>query len=213
MPRKATERLTDGQLAEILTAPDDEPTAALARRIGGEYFTVTASRRRLRRGEWRCTIYWSTCVVCGESIAGQSRQTTHVRCLPERARQRSRQRRADRAAGSLSTPYVARWRKDHPGRARQLRDVEKATRRDAWRVKSRDEQLDDLAKAHEADAIAQERTAQIAHNTGAAWSADDDAWLIEHNHLPARNIALTLSRTLWSVKKRRTYLRKRGLLD
>lgn len=205
-------KLTEDQIQAIFDAPTDEATPDLATRLNAEYFTVNSQRRRLYKGEWRCLVYFLPCSVCGGMLIARNRtHTTHPVCIAARENARSRQYRAEGKVPS-STSYVAKWRAEHPDRVHELREQDKARMRREWREKPPEERADDLAKAHESDVWGQERTRDRAYNTGAEWPAEDDAWLIEHNHLSARAIALTLSRTLYSVKARRVLLRKRGLL-
>src|SRR5205814_10283230 len=47
-----------------------------------------------------------------------------------------------------------------------------------------------------------------AGRRGASWSPEDDRYLLEQWHRTAREQALALGRTLWSVRRRRTHLRR-----
>jgi hypothetical protein len=68
----------------------------------------------------------------------------------------------------------------------------------------------DKRRAH--DEHFQALTRQAATQSGARWSAEDDALLIERQGEPAHRLATMLGRTLLAVYTRQTVLRKRGLL-
>lgn len=206
--------LTDDQLRAILNASDDEPTTDLATRIAAPYFTVAASRRKLRNGQWVCRLYWTSCDVCGQPVAVNNlTHKTHPACIPERERQRARNRRADRAPGSLSTSYVAKWRQSHPERNREFREADKERMRREWHEKPREARLDDLDKAHEFTTTSQEQTKDQARNTNEPWSAEEDQWIIDHPKQSAVEIALLLGRTYYAVMGRRVNLRKAGRMS
>lgn len=61
---------------------------------------------------------------------------------------------------------------------------------------------------------AQEASIRLAHNRGARWTDDEDAYLIERNEMDSTaTLAKLLNRTYLSVHSRRHILRRRGLLD
>lgn len=63
-------------------------------------------------------------------------------------------------------------------------------------------------KVHAADQRDYPLTLDEATNSGDRWSADDDAYVLDHLRDPAREVALELGRTLWAVRNRRVTLRK-----
>lgn len=213
--RKPTDALTDDDLARIAWSDPATPTTALARQTGKDYSTVAKARQRIARaGSWSCPVAWRDCDVCGEPVAGgPQKRLRHDRCHGEWARRNARERRATRAPGSLSTPYVKAWRAANPDRNRELRDAEKAKRRDRWPNRPEEERKDILARAHEHDATAYPVTLERARQSGEPWTGEDDAYLIEHQRQPARDAGIALGRTLWSVRQRRVRLRRRGLID
>lgn len=215
MPRKPFDPLTDDDLAVIAWSDPSTPTTDLAGKTGKRYFTVAHARRRIAHaGSWSCPLTWRDCDVCGEPVAsGPHKRLRHDRCHGEWAKRNARKRRAKRAPGSLSTPYVRAWREANPGKDREHRDAYKASLRERWPERPEDERKDMLARAHDHDATAYPLTLERARQSGDVWSAEDDAYLIEHQGQPARDAGLALGRTLWSVRNRRVRLRRRGLID
>lgn len=208
--------LTDAQVAAIAWADDAESTPALAIRLGLPYFTVNHRRRTIRRaGYWGCDLRWDACAVCGAPLAGfasRAPRAAHPACEPARRAAKQRRRRAERAPGALSTPYVRRWRADHPDEHRELRARERARMRERWPELPAEEREASLDHVHEADARDQELTRARANNDGTIWTEAEDRYLIEHPDQSARDAGLALGRTLYAVRSRRVALRKRGLI-
>lgn len=203
--------LTDQDLAAISATPPDVTTAALAERLGRPYFTVAHARQVLhRRGGWWTPIEIVACTECGAVLvaAPQRRLTAHPACSPSRAARYSRIARAEGRA-AISTPYVAAFRRAYPERAQELRDQEKARMRESWPDLPYQERQTILAKAHAADQRDYPVTLAEASANGDRWTSDDEAYVLSHLREPARQVALTLGRTLWAVRSRRLHLRRR----
>lgn len=212
MPRTLS-FLTDTDLAHVAEHLD-RPSSALARTRGRPYATVAKARQRLAREGWVCRLVWTTCAVCGRPLAtkaGAGHRTTHPGCVRERQAQLQRQYRVARPG--QSTPYVRRYRAEHPERTREAgarsRDREREKRRD-WPA----ERWEPLTqKLHESDQESYAVTLPLANASGAVWSAEEDRYVWEHLSVPARDVALHLGRTLWAVRSRRLRLRRRQEAD
>jgi hypothetical protein len=212
MPRKPTEMLSDADLAYIAEHVD-HPVVALARELGRPYFTVHKARQRIARDGWVCALHPLPCAVCGEivfSSGGHGRRVVHPRC--KRARNAMLSRESRRRRPGQSTPYVRTYRQEHPDRAHALRETEKARLRERYPSLPAEVREALLDKAHEADQTDYVVTLEQANSSGAAWSAEEDTYLVEHPQEPARDTALRLGRTLWSVRTRRKLLRQAGLM-
>lgn len=203
--------LGNDDLAALAFAANNVTTAALARQLDKPYFTVAHARQKLRRdGGWLCRLVWLACTECGQPLASATapKRTAHPWCEASRGARFSRERRSRRAPGSLSTPYVAQWRREHPDRNRALREHDKARMRAQWPALSLKEQEALLDRLHAAD----RRDYPITLNEAAAshqpWTTEEDQYVLAHLRDPAREVALTLGRTLWAVRGRRVRLRR-----
>ena len=210
--------LSDEDLAVIATALLTEPRPTpteLARRLGRPYFTVAKAVQRLRGpAGWHCPLTEVMCAECGELllISPQHPRTVHPACEPRR---RAREARVARAEGRRqpSTPYVAAWRQRNPDRNAELREQERARARERWPDLPPDQQRELLGRLHEADARDYELTAAQAGASGLRWSEEDDRYVLEHLDRPAREVALALNRTLWAVRTRRMWLKRRAAVE
>lgn len=204
-------RLTDAQLRTIADAPADVSAREIANAIGALYKTVCEARRRIARDGWVCPIAWATCAVCGLALArGAHHQTTvHAHCRPARAAQRARAYRAEGRPWARSTRYVTDWRRRHPERAAELNKVGLIRMRERWPDLPAAEQAAQLARAHLADQRDYHLTLELAEQSGAAWTEEEDAEVWRRLREPARDVALDLGRTLWAIRGRRVILRRR----
>lgn len=208
-------RLTDLQLAQIAWAPATERTVALAARIGGNLSAVGAQRRRMHRvGGWHCPLTIATCTECRQPVLtdAANARTAHKRREPDRERRKSAERRA---AGTMpsSTPYVAAWRGQRPDAAHALRVKERRRRRERERdpraagAPPRDDESR-LAALDEQQRDEQAVSRDAATSHYAPWTSDDDDILRKTLHLPLRDVAARIGRTLYAVKSRRHWLRE-----
>lgn len=67
-----------------------------------------------------------------------------------------------------------------------------------------------LARAHDHTADHQTATRAEAGNSGARWTAEDDAALLVHWHEPAHDVARMRGRSLYAVRGRKGEHRRRG---
>jgi hypothetical protein len=200
--------LSDCDLAYIATNLERSPLA-LARELNRPYFTVAAARRRIAQRGWACPLAWESCTECGRAVSGPDRhphRTAHVACESARAARLQRQYRKVRPG--QSTPYVADWRRRNPERNAELREQDKARMRRAWPEVPAERRVALLDRAHEADQDGYAITLARANSSGALWTDDEDRYILEHPHQPARDIGLKLGRTLWAVRGRRMRLRR-----
>ena len=86
------------------------------------------------------------------------------------------------------------------------------TRGGAWASLSAEQRAARMASTNVLNRGDQALTRAQAGRRGAAWNDADDAYLLEHWRERARDLALALGRTLWSVRRRRTYLAARGVV-
>ena len=186
----------------------DEPAAAVARELGLDYWAVAYHHRRMRRaGGWVCELHWTTCAVCGRPLCyGERPRKVHVHCERRRVVERSRERR-ERNPGQ-STPYVRRYREEHPEKLVEHRRKGLDYARARFEALPPELKAASLAKAHEADRRDQPLTAELAEASGSPWTADEDQYVLDHLLEPARDVALALGRTLWAVRNRRAHLRR-----
>ena len=200
--------LTDQQLSAIATAPADVSAAQLARELGAPYFTVAKARQRIQAaGAWFCPLTWATCSECGGPLAhGSTTRTVHPGCAAGRAARYSRGYR--QGPHRPSTPYVARWRREHPEDNHAHREQEKARLRELWPTLPEETRRPVLERWHAADRRDYARTRDAAEHRGEPWDADEDRSILDHLQTPAREVALELGRTLWAVRSRRMHLRR-----
>jgi len=200
--------LTDAQLAAIAAALDDVTATELARQLRAPYFTVAAARQRIRREGWVCHLYPAVCTVCGGILLhGPQRRLIHRQCEPAANAARQRQYRRDGRA-QKSTPYVRRWREEHPDELATEREREKARQRERWPERPEEERAALLGRLHGADRRDAALTTDAAEHSGEPWDAEEDAYVLDHLHEPAREVALILGRSLWAVRNRRVVLRR-----
>lgn len=206
------QRLTDQQMALIVgwLDRDDRVTAAdLARRLERPYFTIAKAVQRIKeRGGWYTTLRWGTCTECGQDLAMSSNfpRTAHVHCETARVIRYSRERRK-RQPGQ-STKYVAKWRQEHPEEACCLRRRELEQRKQQWPALPPEKQSAMLDRLHASDERDYPITLETADSRGDPWSPDEDQYILEHWHEPARDVALALGRTLWGVRGQRVQIRR-----
>lgn len=101
------------------------------------------------------------------------------------------------------------WRERNPERNRELRALDRDRQREQRQGWTPDEWAPVLARLHDADLRDYDVTLPVATARGARWTADDDAYVLEHRDDPAREVALYLGRTLWGVRSRRMMLLRR----
>ena len=205
--------LTPRDMALLVTWLDQEghvTAAELARRLGRPYFTIAKAVQRLRqRGGWYTVLAWGTCSECGRDLPmarDHSPRTAHLHCARKRTLRHQRDSRKRRPG--QSTPYVRAWRRHHPDQDAAHRERHRARVRALWPDLPEEEREAALAKVHAADQRDYELTAELAENSGAGWDPDDDRYIVEHWHDPARDLGLALGRSVWSVRNRRVALRK-----
>jgi len=180
-PRRRLIRFTDIQCAEIAWAERSETTTALARRLSLPFDAVGQARRRFREHGFCCPVHWSMCPICGQPTAGRtSRHRVHLSCRPGRDAGYARRRYA-RLVDELGSGFLMLSTK------RQLASIE---------------------RLHEATARDQELTLRSAHRGGKRWTQAEDAVLCEYPEKAARDLALQLGRSRFSVARRRSDLRK-----
>lgn len=211
-PGQTLHPLSDADLAVLAAAPATVRAVDLARQLGRPYFTVNAALRRIRRDGWACPLVWRECAVCGQPGAFPVQRTrlVHVGCERARAVWRARQARLRRPG--QSTPYVRAYRQTQEGREKH-RAEGRARSKALWPTLPAEQQDALLDKVHGYDVDAYAETQPVANQSGAGWTADEDAYVLEHLRTPARDVALVLGRTLWAVWSRRLRLRRRGLGD
>lgn len=206
------EYLSLDDLAIISSAiADGQPVviSELARQLGRPYFTVHKAAQRLRRaGGWYTRLSWSVCSECGRDLAmavGHPR-IVHPWCKRDRD---NRQAREDRLQNpGESTPYVRAWRQRNPETLSAMREAEKAKRREIWPDLPEEKGEESLAKVHAADARDYPITAAVAASSGDPWTSEEDRYVLEHLAEPAREVGITLGRSLWAVRHRRVRLRR-----
>lgn len=166
MPR-IVERLPDSDLAYIATAPPDMTAAEIARRLGRPYFTVNKAVRRIRRHGWATRLFSTACATCGGPILygpGQGRPITHPGdCRRAWVAERARDRR--KGPHTPSTKYVARFRRENPDHARELREREKERMKDVRAGWTPEKWAPLLQRVHESDRRGQEITLERATNS------------------------------------------------
>ncbi len=112
-------RLTLDDLAAIACAPPTATPAELASQLGKPATLVGRQLRRMRRaGGWYFVPRLPPCTVCGETVVGPPRRTTHVGCVPARQARWVPNKRARRKADS--TPDALAEQRAHE-RAAALR--------------------------------------------------------------------------------------------
>jgi len=202
-------------IAETVLAAEagDSPplsVADLARRLGRPYFTVRKAVQRIQRaGHWSTSLKAGSCPHCGQPVLLPPgvKARLHPRCRADRAAHRARDRR--KAHPGLSTPYARVWKVRHPQETVEMREREKARKREKWPSLSEEERKAILERAHEADRRDYPLTLESADSRGEIWSSDEDQYVLDHQTDPARDVALALGRTLWAVRNRRVRLRRR----
>ena len=204
--------LTLEQMALLVTWLDQEghvTAAELARRLARPYFTVQKAVQRLRRrGGWFTAVTWGTCSECGQDLpmpAGHARDI-HVHC--ERARRVRYSREARKRRPGQSTPYVRAYREHHPELLPLKREQARLRGQRLWDEAAPDEREEMLSKLHASDRRDYPATLELAENRGDPWSPDEDQYIIEHWHEPARDVAFALGRTLWAVRGRKVKIRR-----
>ena len=202
--------LTPEELATIATAPSGLSTADLARQLGCYYFTVAKARQRIQQaGGWYTPLTWTICAACGQPLChGPRRRIVHVGCRSKRIAHLAKEHRK-RDGHATSTRYVKAWRKRNPDKSLKLRDQEKARVAEVRRTWTPEQWAPVLERAHTEDRHDQAVTAELASRSGDTWTRDDDQFVLDNLHLPARDVALELGRSLWAVRNRRVYLRRK----
>ena len=209
------EYLSLNDMATIAATVAEDPTATaaeLARCLARPYFTVAVATRKIRQADgWYTPVLWGTCAECGEPLlmAKAHPRKVHVHCEHARLLQRARRQR-EKQPGK-STPYARRWKEQHPEAVAAMREQEKAQKREEWPTLPEGERAAMLAKLHRADRRDYPITLELASARGDRWDPDEDQYILEHQHEPARDVALHLGRTLWGVRGRKVRLRKMGL--
>lgn len=203
--------LTEAQLTAIAWADPALSTPELARQINAPYFTVNHARKRMAGPYgWHCRLKLVTCVHCQRRllVSAASTRTSHAACRQHAINARLRAARTI-PGHATSTAGVARWRAAHPeaNAALRARDASRITA-ERWPLLPPEQQQSFLAKRHEADARDQQTTAKHATQNGARWTEDEDRYVLDTLHLPAREQALHLGRSLWSVRHRRMTLKR-----
>lgn len=202
----AQQRFTIDDLVYILRFADQIPASALARELGRDPRTVATTISRSKRGEMACQLSWKPCTECGEPISGPGRRRAHVACEPARVRRWSREQR-ERHPGH-STLTFRRWMERHPDKVAARQERQKARRREQWPHLPEEVKQQHLERAHQADARDYSVTAAGARDYR-RWTAEEDGVILARLHEPAREVALALGRSLWSVRARRAKLRQR----
>lgn len=211
--------LSDADLAAIATSILSEVEGAsaaatpaqLARSLGSPYFTVAKAVQRIRRNGWTCRLVARPCIVFGLTLlspSGSRRRLMHPGCTPARAAERQRGYR--RGPHTPSTRSVQRWRTEHPDELAAEREREKARQRERWPERPEEERASMLDRLHRSDWRDAALTRDDAEHSGEPWDAEEDAYVLAHLREPARDVALTLGRTLWAVRNRRARLRRLG---
>lgn len=203
-----TDPLTTEDYTFLLVHADDMTPSEIAKARGKQYFTVLKALSRARSGAIRSVLHPVPCVVCGEVVQGPRGREVHPGCHQEKVRRKSARRRRENP-DQKSTAYVRKWRRENPEANSLLRDREKALRREQIAALPVEERLAMAEKVHAADVRDQEITAPRAVRGGEEWTAEEDRIILERRKDPARDVALTLGRTLWAVRHRRSRLLKR----
>lgn len=180
--RPVRTRITDDQLARIVDASPEIPTTDLARELGVHAHTIYRYRLQLKTlGGLACPIAWKTCAICGGPLAARRvSQRVHVACQPALNAQigRATYRKTVETLGPLS-------QRQEPARRRQMID-----------------------RLHDGDRRDQALTRDTAIHAATGWTTEEDAYLRDHLEVPARELALDLGRTLYSVRHRKVRLRR-----
>jgi len=211
------EYLSLDDMAAIAAVADDpaQCIADLARRLGRPYFTVNKAVHRVREaGGWYTRLVWIDCIECGQPLlsrsdGGRGHRTAHPDCERARIARWARERRE--LHPGLSTPYVRKWKAEHPDELAAIREREKEQARAQWPSLPEEKRAAMLDKLHESDRRDYPITLELASARGDIWDPDEDQYILEHQHEPARDVALHLERTLWGVRGRKVRLRKMGL--
>lgn len=158
--------MTDEDRWAIVCAPDDESTAALARRLNTPYQATYVFRAKVRRQGWTYALTRGTCDTCGEVllIPPQSHgMKRHRGCKPEHTRQRQRRRRKE----------DARFREVVYDRARDRQDALQETtsgldtnRRQRWTIED-----DDYLWEHRHEVYTRDGIARLARVLGRSYAA------------------------------------------
>lgn len=201
---KTQNYLTDEEHVYLVCHRDESP-AELARRLGRDYWTIRMALRRIRQDGWVCRLFWTTCNICGQPLAGRKKgQNRHDRCARAWVREYARQRR--QGPHTPSTVYVVRYRLAHPDKTKEQRERDKARLRAEYQTLPPEERQSRHERWHEQDREDYSLTAMSADQRGEPWSQDEDEYILEHLAQPCREVALALNRTLWGVRTRRMRL-------
>lgn len=193
--------LADNQLAAIAWADEDVTNVDLAELLGLPRDRVWAVRRRIKdAGHWSCPLVWRTCPECGDLIASgvpPHDRRLHPICATQRGRDGWRR-------------FSDQWRANNPEQYRASRERAKARARAEWPQLPADERAAKLATFAADNQRDHARTLPHATRTGQRWTPAEDAVLVARADEPDREVAIALGRTLWSVRSRKTVLRRRG---
>jgi AraC-like DNA-binding protein len=181
----------------------------ISRRLGKDYFTVNKACHRVTNGLF-CQVDWHTCTDCNELIS-DPRRKTHLSCIKARNARRAREKR--KQPHTKSTKYVRRYRIEHPARDIEQREKYKALLRSRWPDLPEETKKEKLDEVHQSDLRNQPLTVELANRSGTGWTDKDDAVVIKRIKDPAWDVAIELGRTMYSVRSRRVYLRKQGLIQ
>ncbi len=210
--RRCLQRLTDEQMVLLVTWLDQEDrvtSVELARRLNRPYFTVAKAVQRIRRrGGWHTALEWGMCSECGLEVpmpVGTVR-TVHIHCERARTSRYSRERR--KMVPGQSTPYVRAYRAAHPELLPAKREAERPRIADRGPNLSEAEREEMLSRVHASDRRDYPLTLELAESRGDPWAPDEDAYMLEHWHEPAREVALALGRTLWGIRSRKVRIRR-----
>lgn len=184
--RRRPIRFTDSQCAEIAWAECSETTTALARRLNLPFDAVARARRRFRDDGYCCPIHWAVCPICNQSIAGRTaRHRVHIGCRNGRDAGYARRRYA-RLVQQLGSGFL---------------------------ILSPEQRVASLDRLHQATIRDQEITLRSAYRGGKRWTQAEDALLRAYPEKAARDLALQLGRSRFSVARRRCDLRRDEALE
>jgi hypothetical protein len=179
----------------------------LASHLHKKYETVVHAIWRIReRGGWYTHIEWGACLECGQVMILRPGQKFHAECVHLRILKKARERRKKHPGSS--TPYARKWKQEHPREAALLRQKELEKVKQEWPNRPEEERKTLLEKAHKADKRDYLITFELADARGGEYTSDEDQYILDHWHIPAREIALELGRTLWGIRARRVFLRR-----
>jgi len=152
--------------------------AELGRQLQAPYSTVAATRKRIRRDGWIYGLEARSRVVCGGPLlCGTSSQRHRVHRGYEPAANATRQRQYRREGrAQKSTPYVRRWREEHPDELAMEREREKARQRKRWPERPEEERAALLGRPHGADRRDAALTRAEADQSSEPWDRVAAAW-------------------------------------